>query len=80
MITLFIIAYHDGGDVTIETFRSAHKATKLISEIVADDYGVKAEPEESPSDYLKGYYDWVRDDNDNECDTFISLKIVELNP
>jgi hypothetical protein len=63
-------------DLTIEHFYTPEKAVKRISELISDEYGVKADPSESPEDYLSGWYSFVSDENDNMCETNIGMNII----
>jgi hypothetical protein len=58
----------DGVGLTIKTYYTPSKVVGYISELVSDEYGTKAYPDDDPEEYLAGYYQWVREENDNMCE------------
>ena len=79
MSALIIIAtVTDGLSAEISTFRSNHKAVKHVSEQVDSGFELKPEADAQVEEYIEEYNAWVRDENDNMCDTTISYEIIEL--
>lgn len=77
---LYIIAHTwRDVDLTIHHFFTPHKAVKMLSELVGDEYGKKANDDDDPKEYIDGYWNWVREENDNMCDNVVILEIVDLD-
>ena len=76
---IYIIAYTwRDTDLTIEHFFSSSKAVRRVSDIISDDYGIKANPDDSLEEYLQGYWEWVSENNDNMCDWVITFEEIKL--
>jgi len=80
MKNIYIVAHTwDGISLEIDIYYTPEKAVKAISEIVSDEWGTKANPDDDPKEYLGEYYDWVRAENDNQCDCDVALEIIQLS-
>lgn len=76
MNKLYIIATTWCGiNLEIYTTSKSYKAVKHMSEHMDWDHG--AHPDDDPEELLAEYYDWVRDVNDNQCESDVALEIVE---
>ena len=79
MNQLFIIAtVYRGGTAEISTFRNNYKAVKHISEESDSEFSTKPHPDTPVEEYLGEYIEWIQDENDNMCETAITLEIVDL--
>jgi len=65
-------------DLTIEHFFTATKAVKRLSELISGEFGVKANPNDDPNEYLSRYYEWVSEVNDNMCDVNVVLEVISI--
>jgi hypothetical protein len=80
MCKLYIIAHTwEGISLTIDTFHSPEKAVRHISELVTAEYPTKAYPDDDPEEYLAGYHQWVREENDNMCEVDVAIKVININ-
>jgi len=80
MSKLIIIAHStDGLTPEIETFYTNNKASKRISELVDEGFETKPEVDQDPEEYLNQYRDWVREENDNCCETSITIEVVDTS-
>lgn len=80
MNKLYIVAWGEDefSEINIEIFRTPEKCVSYISEIIPNGYYRKADYWEDPLEYLQGYYDWIREKNDNMSEIDINLKIEEI--
>lgn len=75
---LFIISHTwKDTDMTIKAFSTNYKALKYASETLDGEFR-KADAHEKLEDYLSEYWEWIRDDNDNMCDTVITYEIETI--
>lgn len=77
MKKIYVISYTwRDVDLTIEHFYTPEKTVKRISEIISDEFGRKASPDEPPQQYINDFYDWAREENDNMCENQITLHTI----
>lgn len=79
MTKIYVIA-HTWCDIAleIEHFYTPSKTVKRISELVSDEFGIKANPDDDPEEYLQNYYQWVREENDGISVTDLVMTIINL--
>ncbi len=63
-------------DMTIEHFFTPEKTNKRLSELA--DFDEKPNPDDDPVEYLERYLEWIREENDNQCNQVIALKIIDI--
>lgn len=78
MKKLYIIAsVTDGVGLEIEVFYEPGQVTRRMKALVDSGFR-KPNKDETPEDYHGSYYDWIRESNDNMCETDIALHIEDL--
>jgi hypothetical protein len=75
---IYVIAHtwRDTG-MTIEHFFTPEKTVKRLSELVSDEYGFKASPEDDPQEYLDGYSDFVSSGL-VETSVYLVMEVIDL--
>ena len=76
---IIIASSTDGLSPEIEMFFTNEKAIKRIGELLTDQYPIKPEPTTKVQHYVQDYYEWVGEENDNQCDVDIDYKILEID-
>ena len=75
---IVIASVTDGLSAEIGTFMDNAKAVLFVREQIDSGFTTKPYPNTPVEDYIGEYQEWVREENDNMCDTTISYEIVEL--
>jgi len=76
-LRLYVIAHTwRDTDMTIEHFHSPEKTVSRISEL--SDFDQKPYPSEHPQEYMERYQEWIKEQNDDQCDAVICLEVIEF--
>lgn len=79
MRNLYILAHTwQGIQLTVDIYHSPSGTMKALSELLEDSYPVKPDPDGDPEQFLTKYYEWVREENDNQCDVDVVLHIEKI--
>ena len=75
---IIIASVTDELSAEIEVFHSNAKAVLHVWEKSDSGFELKPNPNSPVLNYLEEYQEWCREENDNLCDTAITIKVVEL--
>jgi len=74
---IYVIAHNwRGAGLEIEHFFTPEKAVKRISVLISDEYGIKADPNDDPIEYLYRWDNYLVE-NEYECNISIAIHIIE---
>ena len=79
MKTIYVIC-HTWRDIemTIEHFYTAEETVKRLSDLLSDEFGKEASPDDDPLDYLGSFYDWVSNEAYGMQKVNVEMKIIEI--
>lgn len=80
MKKIYVIAHTwESISLEIDHYFTPQKAVKALSDLISDDLGRKADPDDDPEEYYAEWQEWVREGNDNMTgEVDVTLKIIEI--
>lgn len=75
--SIYVVAWVTNGiGPEMDYFYTPEDAVRCMESLIDD--GAKPIEEDDPEEFLSAYYEWVTVDNDNNCNTDISLIRIKV--